>query len=79
MKALCVIVVPTDQTAYLVLYSDSFHAVVEVASLRWEGQVNTHTFHTITCTSSHPSGVATPGHTQACAHVKFAGARVKIM
>ena len=23
------------------------------------------------------SGVATPGHTQACAHVKFAGARVK--
>ena len=25
------------------------------------------------------SGVATPGHTRACAHVKFAGARVKIM
>ena len=25
------------------------------------------------------SGVATPGHPRACAHVKFAGARVKIM
>ena len=25
------------------------------------------------------SGVATPGHTRACAHIKFAGARVKIM
>ena len=25
------------------------------------------------------SGVAIPGHTWACAHVKFAGARVKIM
>ena len=26
-----------------------------------------------------PSGIATPGHTRACAHVKFAGAQVKIM
>ena len=26
-----------------------------------------------------PSGVATPGHTRACAHVKFADVRVKIM
>ena len=25
------------------------------------------------------SGVATPGHTRACAHVKFAGTQVKIM
>ena len=28
---------------------------------------------------SQVSGVATPRHTRACAHVKFAGARVKIM
>jgi len=25
------------------------------------------------------SGVATPGHTRACAHIKFTGARVKVM
>ena len=25
------------------------------------------------------SGIATPRHTRACAHVKFPGARVKIM
>ena len=25
------------------------------------------------------SGVATPGHTRACAHVKFTGAQVKVM
>ena len=30
-------------------------------------------------TSGVSSGVATPGHTRASAHVKFAGARVKIM
>ena len=33
----------------------------------------------ISCTDGQFSGVATPGHTRACAHVKFAGARVKIM
>ena len=30
------------------------------------------------CVYAH-SGVATPGHTRACAHVKIAGTRVKIM
>ena len=28
--------------------------------------------------SNTASGIATPGHTRACAHVKFAGARVKM-
>jgi len=30
--------------------------------------------YTLLASGSYTSGVATPGHTQACAHIKFTGA-----
>ena len=40
---------------------------------------NLNDFMTLTLLERMGSGVATPGHTRACAHVKFTGAQVKVM
>jgi len=42
-------------------------------------QASTHGHLQLKQGKSGGNGVATPGHTRACAHVKFTGARMKIM